>query len=203
MVSEFRPLVDVLRELSALVHKKVSGYFFIATESNQSSTILLRKGHVDEVTFSRYRSDEAVKHLALVSAARARFQPSPVDVSSKRTPPGEAALQWLLGGFEKDIAARARASVVTESAPVASPPAPAPVPAPIAAPAPGMDEAARREAVEHVALTYLGPIAILLCDEAFSASDDMDKILQNIASNLSTPEEATRFVQEARSTLGK
>jgi hypothetical protein len=189
MVSEFRPLADVLRELSALAHKKVSGYFFIATESNQSSTILLRNGHVDEVTFSRYRSDEAVKQLALVSAARARFQPGAIDASAKRTPLGEAALQWLLGGFEKDVVPRAQVSRTAES--VASGAAPS-----------SLDPAARRKVVEHVALTYLGPIATLLCDEAFSSSDDMERVLQNIAANLSTPEESKRFVEEARSKLG-
>jgi hypothetical protein len=190
MVSEFRPLADVLRELSGLVHKKVSGYFFIATESNQSSTILLRNGHVDEVTFSRYRSDEAVKQLALVSAARARFQPGAIDASSKRTPLGEAALQWLLGGFEKDVVPRVQAPVIAERT------------APSAAPA-SLDPAARRKVVEHVALTYLGPIATLLCDEAFSNSEDMERVLQDIASNLSTPEEGTRFMEEARSKLGQ
>jgi hypothetical protein len=186
MVSEFRPLVDVLRELGALVHKRVSGYFFIATESNQSSTILLRNGHVDEVTFSRYRSDEAVRQLALVSAARARFQPGNIDASAKRTPLGEAALQWLLGGFEKDVAAQA--PIIVASAP--------------AAPA-SSDPEARRKVVEHVALTYLGPIATLLCDEAFSSSDDMEQVLRDIASNLATPEESQRFMDEARARLGK
>lgn len=191
MVSEFRPLVDVLRELSGLIHKKVSGYFFIATESNQSSTILLRNGQVDDVTFSRYRSDEAVRQLALVSAARARFQPGAIGDSSKRVPLGEAALQWLLGGFEKDAAMRELAPVVVQSAPVVA-----------AAPA-SDDPAARREVVEHVALTYLGPIAALLCDEAFGDSDDLDQVLQSLATNLATPDEARRFVAEVRAKLGK
>lgn len=184
MVSEFRPLIEVLRELKMLVQKKMSGHFFIATESNHSSMILLRNGHVDEVTFSRYRSDEAVKQLANVSAARARFQPGRVDTSAARTPLGEAALQWLLGGFESDAGMRQRV-------------APAPAPAPIT------DAAARREIVEKVTLTYLGPIASLICDEAFAASDDLDKTLQQIASNLATPEESRRFMQEVRAALAR
>lgn len=186
MVSEFRPLIEILRELRTLVQKKMSGYFFIATESNHSSTILLRNGHVDEVTFSRYRSDEAVKHLALVSAARARFQPGAVGASAGKTPLGEAALQWLLGGFENDAGMRQKTAPVvreTSAAHVV------------------MDAAARREAVEKVALSHLGPIAGLLCDEAFSSSNDMDQILEQIGSNLSTPEEFQRFMAEARAAL--
>jgi hypothetical protein len=184
MVSDFRPLIEVLRELRMLVQKKMSGYFFIATENNQSSTILLRNGQVDEVTFSRYRSDEAVKHLANVSAARARFQPGAIGASARKTQLGEAALQWLLGGFENDAGMRQRVAVssANNAAPI-------------------LDPAARRETVEKVALSYLGPIAALLCDEAFSHSNDMEQILQQIGSNLATPEEFQRFMQEARAAL--
>ena len=184
MGSEFRPLIEVLRELQVLVQKKMSGHFFIATESNHSSMILLRNGQVDEVTFSRYRSDEAVKQLANVSGARARFQPGKVDTSANRTPLGEAALQWLLGGFEKDAALPPRA------APTATP-----------APAPSAD--ATRAIVEKITLTYLGPIATLICDEAFSSSDKLDQVLQQIGSNLSTPEESRRFVAEAKAALAR
>lgn len=186
MVSEFRPLIDVLRELQMLVQKKMSGHFFIATESNHSSMILLRNGHVDEVTFSRYRSDEAVKQLAGVSAARARFQPGKVDKSAARTPLGEAALQWLLGGFESDAAMSPRAA-----------PAAAPAPAPVT------DTAARRAIVEKITLAYLGPIATLICDEAFADSTDLDRVLQQIGSNLSTPEESRRFMDEVRAALAR
>jgi hypothetical protein len=184
MVSEFRPLAEVLRELKALVQKKMSGYFFIATENNHSSTILLRNGQVDEVTFSRYRSDEAVKQLANVSAARARFQPGAIGASAGRTPLGEAALQWLLGGFENDTGMRQPAAPTPERRAVS-----------VANPA------AHRDAIEKVALSYLGPIAVLLCDEAFSGAKDMEQILQQIGSNLATHEEYRRFMAEARAAL--
>ena len=118
--------------------------------------------------------------------ARARFQPGRVDTSAARTPLGEAALQWLLGGFESDAGMRQRVA-----------PAAAPAPAPIT------DAAARREIVEKVTLTYLGPIASLICDEAFAASDDLDKVLQQIGSNLATPEESRRFMQEVRAALAR
>ncbi|GLQ94959.1 hypothetical protein [Dyella acidisoli] len=184
MVSDFRPLIEVLRELRTLMQKKMSGYFFIATENNHSSTILLRNGQVDEVTFSRYRSDEAVKQLANVSAARARFQPGAIGASVSRTPLGEAALQWLLGGFENDAGMRQRTAAVPEQRV-----------------APTGDPATYRDAIEKVALSYLGPIAGLLCDEAFSSSKDLEQILQQIGSNLSTPEEFRRFLAEARAVL--
>jgi hypothetical protein len=101
-------------------------------------------------------------------------------------PLSEAALQWLLGGFESDIGLRKSAA-----------------PAPARTSAPTMDASASRERIEQVALSYLGPIAPLLCDEAFSASNNVEQVLQHIAKNLSTAEESERFLQEVYAALAK
>jgi hypothetical protein len=55
--------------------------------------------------------------------------------------------------------------------------------------------------VEKIALSYLGPIAALLCDEAFAASNEMEQVLRQLASNLATAEESGRFLAEARAAL--
>jgi hypothetical protein len=188
MVSEFRPLFEVLRELKVLVQKKASGFFFIATESNNSSTIRLRNGQIEDVVFSRYRSDEAVQRLSEVSSARARFQPGPPSNVGSSTPLSQVALQWLLGGFEHDTLARQPAK------PVGKPGASAT--AAKAAPS-------QREIVEKLALNYFGPIASLLCDEAFSSSGDIEQVLAQLASNMPTPEEAKRFMAEGQAALAK
>ncbi|MFC3651967.1 hypothetical protein ACFONN_10475 [Dyella humi] len=189
MVSEFRPLFEVLRELKALVQKKASGFFFIATESNNSSTIRLRNGQIEDVVFSRYRSDEAVQRLSEVSTARARFQPGALGNAGTSTPLSQVALQWLLGGFENDALARQPPkSDAKPSAPAAA----------IAKAAPS-----QREIVEKLALDYFGPIATLLCDEAFSGSGDIEQVLAQLASNMPTHEESERFMAEARATLAR
>jgi hypothetical protein len=72
--------------------------------------------------------------------------------------------------------------------------------APAAAPAP--PAASPREIVEKVTVTYLGPIGTLICDEAFSGSDNLEQVVREIGSNLSTPEETKRFLAEVRAALG-
>jgi hypothetical protein len=188
MVSEFLPLVSVLRELKTLAQKKASGFFFIATESNHSSTIRLRNGQIEDVVFSRFRNDEAVQQLSKVTAARARFQPGAITTTDNKVSLSEAALQWLLGGFENDASARQLPKSDPKSA----------APAKITTKPSG---AAQRETVEKVALNFFGPIATLLCDEAFSASNDIERVLRQIASNMPTSEEAERFLAEARAAL--
>jgi len=225
MVSEFRPLIEVLRELKALTQRKTSGYFFIATESNNSSTIRLRDGRIEDVIFSRYRNDEAVQQLSKVSAARARFQPGSVSPSGNAAPLSETALQWLLGGFEKDQSAQPPAKPEPKAAapsvappastppPPKAPPAPKPAPSPSTPPAsktapppdttPKVSAPTQREIVEKVALNYFGPIAVLLCDEAFSSSSDIEKVLAQIASNMPTADESNRFINDAQVALAQ
>jgi hypothetical protein len=207
MVSEFRPLIEVLRELKALTQRKTSGYFFIATESNNSSTIRLREGRIEDVIFSRYRNDEAVQQLSKVTAARARFQPGSISPSSNASPLSETALQWLLGGFEKGQSAQApvkpEPKLVAQS--VAAPASTQPPPKAAASPSitPKTSGPTQREIVEKVALNYFGPIATLLCDEAFSGSNDIEKVLAQIASNMPTEEESKRFTDDAQVALAQ
>ena len=194
MAGEFRPLHDVLRELKPLVQQKASGFFFVVTEDNHSCTIRLRGGEIDDVLFSRQRNDEAVQLLSKVTAARARFQPIAVSSTHSRGALSTASLQWLLGDFENAPPAATAAAAAAAAAAVTEP-----VDAPDVAAAPSSGiSGAQRAAVEKVALNYFGPIAGLLCEEAFVPDNDMEQALAQIASNLSSPEESRRFIADAR-----
>lgn len=60
-----------------------------------------------------------------------------------------------------------------------------------------------RDALEKVALNYLGPIAGMLCDEAWEASSDIEQVLNQLGANLSTPQETQKFMADARVALAK
>ncbi|HBK46693.1 MAG TPA: hypothetical protein DDZ67_09725, partial [Xanthomonadaceae bacterium] len=92
-----------------------------------------------------------------------------------------------LGGFENDAALAASS---TAKAPGAAPSAGS-----------GVALARQREVIEKISLNYFGPIASLLCEEAFEASSDIGQILEQIAANLPTPAETQRFLKEARAAL--
>ena len=192
MAGEFRPLHDVLRELKPLVQQKASGFFFVVTEDNHSCTIRLRNGEIDDVLFSRQRNDEAVQLLSTVTAARARFQPIAVSGASRLGAAlSKASLKWLLGDF--DHVPLAVSPVLSATAAVSDS---------TILPVTGISDA-RRAVAEKVALNYFGPIASLLCDEAFVAGHDMEQALVQIAANLSSRDESQRFMAEARSALAR
>ncbi|WP_225041939.1 hypothetical protein [Xanthomonas campestris] len=204
MSTEFRPLIEVLRELKALALKKASGFLFVVTEENHSCIIRINAGQIEEVVFRMLRNDEAVQRLTMVGAAKARFQVDPGAGMGKPSLLSEDSRQWLMGGFEQDLGGA--------PAPVRAPVAAAPVPAPatpVATSAPASvgngaapDEAVR-QALEKVALNYLGPIAGMLCDEAWDASSDIEQVLSQLAANLATPQEAQKFMTDARVALAK
>ena len=185
MANEARSLIDLLRELKAVALRKSSGFFFIATTDNHSCTIRMHGGTVEDVVYSRSRGDDAVQRLSHAPGGRGRFQPDPGMASAGRSTLSQAAQRWLLGGFE--------------SGPLQGdgPASPAPAPAVTGGPV----TANQRQIIERVALNYLGPIAGLICEEAFEASSELDAILDLIGANLASASEISRFKQEARTAL--
>ncbi|WP_127170961.1 hypothetical protein [Xanthomonas euvesicatoria] len=204
MSTEFRPLIDFLRELKALALKKASGFLFIVTEENHSCIVRINSGQIEEVVFRMLRNDEAVQRLTMVNAAKARFQADPGAGLGKPSLLSDDSRQWLMGGFEQDLGGA--------PSPVRAPVAPTPAPAAAvasasAAPVASGDNAGPdervRSALESVALNYLGPIAGMLCDEAWDASSDIEQVLSQLAANLATPQEAQKFMADARVALAK
>ncbi|MCL1530724.1 hypothetical protein M3O57_03930 [Xanthomonas nasturtii] len=207
MSTEFRPLIEILRELKALALKKASGFLFIVTEENHSCIVRINAGQIEEVVFRMLRNDEAVQRLTMVNAAKARFQADPGAGLGKSSLLSDDSRQWLMGGFEQDLGGA--------PAPVRAPVATTPLPTPAAASAAptasapvstgngtAPDEAVR-QALEKVALNYLGPIAGMLCDEAWGASSDIEQVLSQLGANLATPQEAQKFMADARVALAK
>mgnify|MGYP001026837095 CR=1 FL=1 len=200
MATEFRPLIEILRELKALAARQASGFFFVVTEETHSCIIRLHAGQVEEVVFRMLRNDEAVQRLSMVAAARARFQADPASHGGNaRGSLSEASRQWLLGGFEHDLGA---------------PPAPVPVaPEPASAPSPPVaqdiasgahaPDPRQRQTIEQVALQYFGPIAGMLCDEVFDVPGELQAQLEQLAANLASPDETRRFLNDVRAALAR
>ncbi|MGO1072671.1 hypothetical protein [Lysobacter sp. CA199] len=196
MSNEFRPLVQVLREVKSLAQKRASGFAYIVTEDNHSCIIRLHNGQVQEVVYRMLRNEEAVQRLSMVAAAKVRFENSGISAMPPgRAPLSDSTVEWLLGGFEQDLAQHA------------APPPPAALPTPsgggaATAPPAAMVNPRVRQAIEQIALNYLGPIASMLCDEAFAAAGgDPNRVIAQLAGQLYSQQEAQRFTEEARKAL--
>ncbi|MCL1559852.1 hypothetical protein [Xanthomonas nasturtii] len=207
MSTEFRPLIEILRELKALALKKASGFLFIVTEENHSCIVRINAGQIEEVVFRMLRNDEAVQRLTMVNAAKARFQADPGAGLGKPSLLSDDSRQWLMGGFEQDLGgapAPVRAPVATTPLPTPAAASAAPTAsAPVSTGNGAAPDEAVRQTLEKVALNYLGPIAGMLCDEAWGASSDIEQVLSQLGANLATPQEAQKFMADARVALAK
>ncbi len=193
MSNEFIPLIEVLRELRSLAAKKSSGFFFVVTEENHSCIIRLYGGQIEEVVFRMLRNDEAVQRLSMVTAARARFQVDPAsNVGNKGTLSADSR-QWLLGGFESDLSGQPAPAVASTTASSAPPPS-------TGGSGPTMGQ---RKVIDDVALRYFGPIASMLCEEAFESGGELQQLLEQLAKNLSSADETQRFLKDVRAALAK
>ncbi len=185
-MSDMRPLSVVIGELRALAAHGATGMLLIVTEDNRFASISLHNGQIREVSFRRSYNDEAVELLSRAAQVRARFQPGGVPIS-RHPAPSDAAIRRLLGGGENPPAAPMPPAAVAHSSGAG-----------------GVERAAlQRRIIEEVAMTYFGPIATLLCEEALSDSADIDQALRQIAANLSAQGEAGRFLADARASLAK
>ena len=192
-MSELKPLAAVMSDLAALVKQRASGVQYVVTDDGRFAQLRLRNGRVEEISFKAKFSDEAILLLSQISTAKSRFeQVTLTPGTSKHAPISEEMLNWMLGGF---------ASPAPASAPVVksinTPPA-----TPVQTPPPGL-RLPQRAAIEQIALTYLGPFASIVCEEALSGSTDIERSLIQIASNLSDREETARFLTEVRAALAK
>lgn len=194
MSNEFQPLIEVLREFKALMEQRVSGVVFIVTEELHSGIVRLYQGQVKEMTFRMLRNDEAVQGLSMVVTAKLRFQASDAPSYGNKVALSEKSLAWLLGGFEQQLGGSAAAGGA-HTAPAGSSPSPA-----IAAGSVTVDKRLRH-VVEQVALSYLGPIAAMLCDEAFATLNNPQQVVAQLATFLNSPQEARRFIDEAHKAL--
>ncbi|MEH6414507.1 hypothetical protein [Pseudomonas sp. CGJS7] len=192
MSNEFRPLVQVLRELKTLAQKRSSGFAYLVTEDNHSCIVRLHSGQVQEVVYRMLRNEEAVQRLSMVSSVKMRFESSGISaLPAGRAPLSESSVEWLLGGFEQDLGGQQ----------YAAPSAPAPA-ADGTAPPEVVVNPRVRQALEQVALNYLGPIAGLLCQEAFDATGgDPQRAIAQLAGQLYSQQEAQRFSEEARAAV--
>lgn len=185
-MSDMRPLSVVIGELRALVAHSATGVLLIVTENNRFASISLHNGQIRDISFRRSCNDEAVELLFQAPRVRARFQTGGVP-NSRHPVPSDAVVRRLLGAGEDQQLAPMPPAAVAASSGVG-----------------GVHRAAlQRRIIENVAMTYFGPIATLLCEEALSSSAGIDQALRQIAANLSGQGEVERFLADARASLAK
>jgi hypothetical protein len=176
MSRDLCPIRECLDELTKLVKSGASGNFYLAGPDNDIVAITILRGGIDAVNFQGRRGDFAVELMKDLEIARWSFRAEQIS-SAKYSQLSDSARRWLTG---LPTPARVAPSV---SAPSANTPSGEP------------DLGKYRRSVESIALSFMGPIAVTLCESAFADCSTFVQVVDELATNLPASE-ASRFRNE-------
>jgi hypothetical protein len=187
-MGDYRAVDAILAEINALIAGKASGTYFISGQEH-SAWLRLREGQLVQVACENHFNDDAVPLLMRIVKGIGRFVPGPVFPGHPPLP-GEEVRRWLSAEHVRRQAAPTPASRPAHVSPPAHP-----------AVAAGERSDAVSAAIERVALSYLGPIAPLVCAEAWTAHSGIESVLAQIATNLIDQDEVRRFLADAHAAI--
>ena len=185
-MGEFVGYEQLLSTLRQHVRDGVTGTLFIRTETNRSAMVGFRNGEIVMLSCGMQRGLDAVAEIRAIQAGSHRLAPNSVDMGSASLPPTAELLALLEA---------------------AAGPSPGPSPAP-AAPAPGgYDAGPAVAALKALFVEFIGPIGPMVFDDVRGRlgtprrPEDLEQLVNGLASELGGAAEAARFKQAARQRL--
>jgi hypothetical protein len=196
-----RPLAEILSILSEHVRNRDSGVFFLYGEG-VVGWVHLNEGKYDDVVMHNRHSDEAVALLMNVRVASCRFQPGKV-FPGGHPPLSETAKGLLEGGAKAPTVSPASQPPVASASAFSTPREVGPPPAAPSSPPRALpqNKTGQMQGVEKLAMAYLGPMASIICQEAWEDHGVGTSAVRAIAENLSADAKAA-FLADVRKATG-
>ena len=184
--SQLSPLIKFLdEELRTLCRDRRTGTLLVVSSNNQVFQFSLKEGEIVALTFQNKHGAEALDVLEAlrhqdVRANASRFAEGHL-LSSKVPPPATDYILELLRGGNRGGSARP----VQDSSPKSL----------------RMTDQTRK-ILEEELVEFLGPMAVILCDEVWSTAKSLDEALSTLSQELSDPDQADRFWRNVFDRLG-
>jgi hypothetical protein len=187
--AELLPFLRVVEYLRQLCAQGRSGTLFLVSDDNRMAQVRLDKGQIASLLCRNRRGLEALGMVRSMQHARLRFDESFMAKDENDNLSTQAIFDDLFG------AVSGAAAVASAAAPAAPVPAPARVPALQLTPQ-------VKAIVLRVMTHYIGPMAEIICDDHFDAAGNMHALVELLASEISSPEQAAKFRAEMARELG-
>lgn len=184
MTQDYLPFPEIVEQLSRLSREQVTGTLFLATKANRSAQIMLEKGEIVFVYFYNKRGSEAIELMTSIVAGRLRFQAGQVPGKKQLLPPTSAILAALKEAGGKvttggdDVAATASQGGVVALT----------------------DQ--QKETLEACLAEFIGPMAAILCEEHFAGGKTLEQVVEGLASEIPSADQASKFTDMVQSRLG-
>ena len=208
--AEFTPFSSLIEQIANLCGQRQTGTVMLVSDDNRMGQIHLRAGEIVYVMCRGRRGRDALGIMRSMQSARLSFVAGGVDAA--------AAIEWAsktvldyLNGLLPDLPGQGDASAaplpgvpVRAAAFTPRPAAAAPVPSP-AAPAQASTAvpvtAATRAIFEKVMLTYIGPMAQIVCDDHFDGATDARALTLALAAEIPGAANQAKFKAEIANLL--
>lgn len=207
--AEFTPFPSLMEQIANLCGQRQTGTVMLVSDDNRMGQIHLHAGEIVSVTCRGRRGRDALGIMRTMQAARLSFVAGGVDAAQAIEWASKTVLDYL-NGLLPDLpgqgngGAAAQAGVVRAAAPVAPKPvaaAAAPAAPPKPAAAVGVT-AANKAVFEKVMLTYIGPMAQIVCADHFATATDARALALVLAKEIPGAENQAKFKAEIDRLLG-
>jgi len=203
-LAEFTPFPSLLEQIAKLCGQRQTGTVMLVSDDNRMGQIHLRAGEIVFVMCRGRRGRDALGNMRTMQAARLSFIAGAVDAAEAIEWASKTVLDYL-NGLLPDLPGKGDAGVALQPATArtpavaAAPAAPAPVQR---QPAAAVDVTPANKAVfEKVMLTYIGPMAQIVCADHFAANTDVRALTLALANEIPGAAQQARFRAEIAQLL--
>ena len=201
--AEFTPFPSLMEQIAKLCGQRQTGTVMLVSDDNRMGQIHLRAGEIVFVMCRGRRGRDALGIMRTMQAARLSFVAGAVDAAEAVEWASKTVLDYL-NGLLADLPG---ADVGSGSQPGAAGTAAAPS-ARAVAPAAAMPAAtavnvtpAIKAVFEKVMLTYIGPMAQIVCADHFAAATDARALALALATEIPGPANQAKFKAEIAGLL--
>ncbi|MDQ2822669.1 MAG: hypothetical protein M3Y65_20210 [Pseudomonadota bacterium] len=201
--AEFTPFSSLMEQIAKLCGQRQTGTVMLVSDDNRMGQIHLRGGEIVFVMCRGRRGRDALGIMRTMQAARLSFVAGAVDAAGAVEWASKTVLDYLNGLLTDLPGADVGAAPQPGSAATAAAVSARPV-APAAAPSPATSVAvtpATRAMFEQVMLTYIGPMAQIVCADHFANATDARALSAVLATEIPGAANQARFMAEMAKLL--
>ena len=179
-------LSNLTEELKRIAHNKLTGLIFITSGANRSAQISFLDGNIVFALSQGKKGQSAIEMIAQMDQLRFRFQEGAIPASRAEMPSFKEIQECLQkGGKEKQpssgkLSERASTNTFIKEKEVSRSVS---------------FSAEQKQLIQEVLSEYIGPMAIILCEDHLEDVDTMEEAIARISREIPAQQEA-RFREE-------
>jgi hypothetical protein len=198
---EFTPFPSLLEQIAKLCGQRQTGTVMLVSDDNRMGQIHLRAGEIVFVMCRGRRGRDALGNMRTMQAARLSFIAGAVDAAEAIEWASKTVLDYL-NGLLPDLPGQGDAGAAPQPA-AARAPAVAATPAPVQRQAAASVDVtpATKALFEKVMLTYIGPMAQIVCADHFATNTGVRALTLALANEIPGAAQQAKFRAEIAQLL--